>query len=67
MFEKSKLYKVKPGKLIIHGGEQFSQGMELYLVEAVAKVHGDSLEEIQPQPAPTAKRKPKAEAEDVTE
>ena len=47
---KTKPYKVKPGKLVIHGGEKFTEGMELQLADAVAEVHGANLEESAPSP-----------------
>lgn len=56
MSEKPQPYRVKPGKVIFHGGERFEEGAELELVPAVAEVHAPNLEAIEPEETPAAKR-----------
>ncbi|MFM6155059.1 MAG: hypothetical protein ACKPE3_19025 [Sphaerospermopsis kisseleviana] len=46
---KTKPYKVKPGKLVIHGGDRYTEGMEIELTDAVAEVHGQNLEPLEPE------------------
>jgi hypothetical protein len=48
---KTKPYKVKPGRLVIHGGDRFTEGMEIELADAVAEVHGQNLEPLEPEAA----------------
>lgn len=44
MSEVSAKYRVKPGKIIFHGGERFEEGAELEFVPAVAEVHAINIE-----------------------
>ncbi|MGA1256120.1 MAG: hypothetical protein ACO3YZ_03880 [Candidatus Nanopelagicaceae bacterium] len=63
-------YRVKPGKVIFHGGERFEEGAELELIPAVAEVHAVNVELIEdatpplpeePKP-PTKKKLPEPDA-----
>lgn len=66
MSEKPQQYKVKPGKVIFHGGERFEEGAELELVPTVAEVHAPNLEAItETQEPPTTKRTTRTKAEPV--
>lgn len=49
----TKKYRVKSGRLVVHGGEDFHEGTELWLVDAVAAVHGESLELVEVAPGET--------------
>lgn len=77
---KTNRYKVKQGRLIFHGGERFTEGMEISLTEAVAEVHENNLEAVLveeannpppgDEPPSTGKRsksKPETKAEDGNE
>jgi|SanBayMetagenome_1026888.scaffolds.fasta_scaffold01056_6 hypothetical protein len=61
MSEKPAKYRVKPGKIIFHGGERFDEGAELELVPAVAEVHSINVELIEdaPTPPPEEQKPPK--------
>ena len=52
MSEVSAKYRVKPGKVIFHGGERFEEGAELEFVPAVAEVHAINIELVEDAPLP---------------
>ena len=62
MSEVSAKYRVKPGKVIFHGGERFEEGAELEFVPAVAEVHEINIELVEDaaplpeEPKPTTKK-----------
>ena len=82
MSEVAAKYRVKPEKVIFHGGKRFEEGAELDLVPAVAAVHADNIElvegspelvddnpELTEEPKPVASKNPKSKLkpEDATD
>jgi hypothetical protein len=69
MSEVSGKYRVKPGKIIFHGGERFEEGAELEFVPAVAEVHSINIELVEDaaplpeEPKPTTTKKLKLNTE----
>jgi hypothetical protein len=59
MSEKPAKYRVKPGKIIFHGGERFDEGAELELVPTVAEVHSINVELVEDAPPPEEIKLPK--------
>lgn len=43
-----KKYRVKSDKIIYHGGVEYTEGATLWLVDNVAAVHAENIEEVEP-------------------